>query len=207
MKWWFLHILDWGYVGVFVMMAIESTIVPIPSEVIMPPAAYWAAQGKMNFGLLILAGALGSTFGSALCYQFSAAVGRPFVLRYGKYFLLPPDKLALAEAWLADYALTGIFFARLLPVLRHLIGFPAGLVRVPFGSFLVTTFAGSAIWCTILAVVGERTIGQRPDLLDDPEALAHVIKHNLLWFIGLVAIFAVGMLVVKGFAARRRAIG
>src|SRR5687768_7770524 len=98
------------------MMALESTIVPIPSEVVMPPAAYWAAQGKLNFWGVVLAGGLGSTFGSSLCYGLTYTLGRAFVLRWGRFFLLPPDKLALAEAWLADFALPGIFFSRLLPV-------------------------------------------------------------------------------------------
>jgi membrane protein DedA with SNARE-associated domain len=201
-KLWFERVAEWGYLGVFLLMALESTIVPIPSEVIMPPAAYWAAQGKFNFWGLVLAGGLGSTLGSSLCYAFTATAGRSFVLKYGRYFLLPPDKLELAERWLADYALIGIFFARLLPVLRHLIGFPAGLVRVPFGQFVAVTFAGSFLWSGVLAWVGAETIGKRPDLLENPEALAHVLKHDLLWFVGLAALVGGGFLVVKAYAAR-----
>lgn len=203
-KLWFERVADWGYLGVFALMALESTIIPIPSEVIMPPAAYWAAQGHFSFWGLVLAGALGSTFGSSLCYAFTATAGRAFVLKYGRYFLLPPDKLVLAERWLADYALIGIFFARLLPVLRHLIGFPAGLVRVPFASFMATTFAGSFLWCTVLAWVGAETIGKRPDLLQDPEALAQVLKHDLIWFVGLAALIGGGFLVVKVYASRMK---
>ena len=168
----------------------------------MPPAAYWAAQGKFHFWGLVMMGALGSTFGSALCYGFTATAGRAFVLQYGRYFLLPPDKLELAERWLADYALIGIFFARLLPVLRHLIGFPAGLVRVPFASFLATTFAGSFLWCTVLAWVGAETIGKRPDLLQNPDALASVLKHDLLWFVALAMLVGGGFVVVKAYAKR-----
>ena len=205
LKLWFERVHDWGYTGVFFLMALESTIVPIPSEVIMPPAAYWAAQGRFNFWLIILVGALGSSFGSALCYAFTYAVGRPFVLRYGRYFLLPPDKLALAESWLSEYALMGIFLARLLPVLRHLVGFPAGLVGVPFGRFLGVTFAGSFLWCTVLGWVGANTIGKRPDLLDNPEAMSEVLRHDLLWFVGLVFGLGAGWLFVKWYGKRAAA--
>lgn len=202
LNFWFESVRDWGYFGVFVMMAIESTIVPIPSEVIMPPAAYWAAQGHFSFWGLVLAGAVGSTFGSSLCYAFTATAGRAFVLRWGRYFLLPPEKLVVAERWLADYALIGVFFARLLPVLRHLVGFPAGLVRTPFVPFAAVTFVGSFIWCAILAWVGAETIGKRPDLLEDPDALAHVLKDDLLWFVGLAAMLGGGLLVVKWYTKR-----
>ena len=162
MRMWFERVLEWGYLGVFLLMAVESTIVPIPSEVIMPPAAYWAEQGHFNLWGLVLSGALGSTFGSSLCYLLTYTAGRAFVARYGRYFLLPPEKLELAERWLADYALSGVFLARLLPVLRHLIGFPAGLIRVPFAQFAAVTFAGSFVWCSVLAWFGAKTIGQRP---------------------------------------------
>lgn len=203
LRWYFERVLEWGYTGVFLMMALESTIVPIPSEVIMPPAAYWAAQGELNIWGVILAGGLGSTFGSALCYGFTYTVGRAFMLRYGKYFLLGPDKLELAERWLADFALTGVFFARLLPVVRHLIGFPAGIVRVPFVPFLVVTFVGSTLWCGILAWFGAATIGEHPELLQDPDALTHVLKGDLLWFVAMVVGLGVAWLGVKLYGKRK----
>jgi membrane protein DedA with SNARE-associated domain len=201
---WFESVRDWGYTGVATLMAVESTILPIPSEVIVPPAAYWAAQGEMSFWGVVLAGAVGSTGGSALMYGFAVSVGRPFVLRWGKYFLLPPHELATAEAWLADFALMGIFLARLLPVLRHLIGFAAGIVRVPFVPFCLTTFAGSFLWCSVLAWVGAATIGKHPDLLQDPDRLAQVLKDDLFWFVALVAAVGAGWLLVKVYARRRK---
>ncbi len=201
---WFQFVEEWGYLGVFVMMALESTIVPIPSEIIMPPAAYWAEQGRMNIWGVILAGGLGSTFGSSLCYWFTFTLGRAFVIRWGKYFLLPPERLVLAERWLAQYALGGVFFARLLPVVRHLIGFPAGLVRVPFLPFVGITFVGSTLWCAVLGFFGARTIGKRTDLLTDPTALSHVLKEDLLWFVLLVVGLGAGWLFVKWFGARGR---
>jgi membrane protein DedA with SNARE-associated domain len=203
-KVWFEWSRQMGYWGIFFMMALESTIVPVPSEIVMPPAGYWAEQGQMNIWLVILAGGLGSTFGSALCYLFSYTVGRAFLLRYGKWLLLPPERLDLAERWLAQFALGGIFLSRLLPVVRHLIGFPAGLIRVPFLKFLVITFAGSTLWCGILAWFGARTIGQQPGLLDDPDLLIHAVKSNLLWFVLLVAGLGAGWIFVQWFGKRGR---
>ena len=202
---WFEWARQGGYPGIFLMMALESTIVPIPSEIIIPPAAYWAAQGGLSPVGVVLAGALGSTFGSSATYAFTRYAGRAFVERYGRYFLLGPDKLALAERWLEDFALPGVFFARLLPVLRHLIGFPAGLLRVPFAWFAVVTFVGSGLWCSVLALVGMKTIGARPDLLQDPNALREVIGSNLGWFVGLVLIVGVGFGIVRWYGRRIRA--
>ncbi len=200
---WFENVEQWGYTGVFLMMALESTIVPIPSEVIMPPAAYWAAQGHMSLGGVILAGAAGSTFGSASTWAFSYVVGRAFLLRYGRWILVSPHHLELAERWLKDFALWGVFFARLLPVVRHLIGFPAGLVRTPFLPFCAVTFVGSFLWCGILSWFGAKTLGSRPDLLTDPSALAEVLRHDLLWFVGLVALLVVAWLGVHLYGRRR----
>ena len=205
MRTWFEFTKEGGYTGVFLMMALESTIVPIPSEIIMPPAAYYAAQGQMSMPGVVLAGGLGSTFGSSLCYAFTYWAGRPIVARWGRYMLLPPERLEMAERWLADFALPGVFFSRLLPVVRHLIGFPAGLVRVPFVPFAVVTFVGSTLWCGILAWYGAATIGKRPDLLDNPDALKDVLKHDLLWFVALVVALGAGWLFVKAYAARGKA--
>ncbi len=203
MKTWFEWSRDAGYAGVFIMMALESTVVPVPSEIIMPPAGYWAAQGKMSLPGVILAGGLGSTFGSSLCYLLTYTLGRAFVARWGRYFLLPPERLVLAETWLAQFALPGVFLARLLPVVRHLIGFPAGLIRMPFAAFATVTFVGSTLWCGVLAVFGHQTLGDRKDLLENPSALAHEIKADLMWFVLLVAGVGAGWLFIKWYSTRK----
>ena len=205
LKIWFEWSRDTGYFGVFAMMALESTVIPVPSEIIMPPAGYWAEQGQMSLVGVILAGGIGSTFGSSLCYWFSRTLGRSILMRYGRWLLLPPKRLEMAERWLSEYAMGGIFLARLLPIIRHLIGFPAGLVRVPFGSFVAVTFAGSTIWSAILALFGARTIGRQPGLINDPEALSRAVKDNLFWFVLLVLGLGLGWMFVKWFASRSRA--
>ena len=115
---------SWGYLGVIFLMALESSIFPVPSEVVIPPAAYWAVHGKdggpppMTMTGVILAGTFGSWLGSTITYLVARWVGRPVVLRWGKYFFCPPEKLARAERFLERYEAGAIFFARLLPVVR-----------------------------------------------------------------------------------------
>src|SRR5689334_2694981 len=143
---WFQWVEMWGYWGVFVLMAMESSIIPVPSEVVMPPAAYWAAQGRMSFAGVVLAGTLGSYVGSVISYWGARWLGVPFLKRYGKYFLLSPDKLDMAGRWVNQYGTAGIFVARLLPVVRHLISMPAGVFKMPFGRFSLVTILGAGIW-------------------------------------------------------------
>jgi membrane protein DedA with SNARE-associated domain len=174
---------QWGYLGVGVMMAIESTVFPLPSEVVVPPAAYWARQGHFNFWGIVLASTLGSWVGSALSYWVARKAGRPLILKYGRYVFVPEKKWLLAERWIQHYALAGIFFARLLPVVRHLVSLPAGAARMPFVPFSLATLLGSALWSTVLAWFGAQVLGDRPDLLKDPDALVHVLKDKLVWFV------------------------
>jgi membrane protein DedA with SNARE-associated domain len=179
---------DWGYGGVFALMAIESTVFPLPSEVVVPPAAYWARQGHLNFWGVVLAATLGSWAGSALSYLVARRLGRPLILQYGRYLFVPEKKWLLAEQWINRYSAAGIFFARLLPVVRHLVSLPAGAARMPFGVFTTMTLLGSALWSTVLAWFGAQVLGDRPDLLQDPDALVHVLKDKLVWFVGAAAV-------------------
>lgn len=187
---WVGWVLSGGYLGIIVLMAMESSILPVPSEVVIPPAAFLAARGDLNFWGVVLAGTVGSYLGAALSYWISLLIGRPLVLRYGRFFLLTPEKLERAEIWLARYESGGIFFARLLPVVRHLISIPAGIVRMSFPLFSIMTILGSAIWCYILALLGVRAYRTEPQLLSDPEAMVHLIKTQSHWIILLIALFA-----------------
>jgi len=191
---WFEWVEVWGYAGVFILMAMESSIIPVPSEVVMPPAAFWAAQGKMSLSGVILAGVAGSYFGSLLNYWAARWVGEPVVRKYGKYFLMPPAKLALAENWVARFGTFGIFTARLLPVVRHLISIPAGVLKMPFGRFSMATLFGAGIWCTLLSWFGQEVIGSRPELLQSPEAMISVMKEKMHWF--LAAVLLLGFLYI-----------
>ncbi|MBI3622078.1 MAG: DedA family protein [Nitrospirae bacterium] len=183
---WFQWLHDWGYLGIIVLMAMESSIFPVPSELVIPPAAYWAAQGRYALWGVIAAGTVGSYLGAAATYWAARWLGRPLVVRYGRYLLVPEAKLLKAERWLQRYEAGGVLFARLFPVVRHLIGIPAGIVRMNFRTYSVMTILGSALWCAVLAWFGTHVLGDQPQLLDNPEQLIHTLKGKLLWFVGLV---------------------
>jgi len=187
---WFTWVLTGGYTGIIVLMAMESSIFPVPSEIVIPPAAFLAAQGKLSFTGVVLAGTLGSYLGSAVTYWASRLIGRPLIVKYGRFVLLTPKKLERAERWLARYEAGGIFFARLLPVVRHLISIPAGIVRMNFGLFSLMTITGSAIWCYILAYLGQKAYRVEPQLLTDPEALVRFIHAQSTWILVVIAVFA-----------------
>jgi membrane protein DedA with SNARE-associated domain len=183
---WFQWLHDWGYLGIVALMAMESSIFPVPSELVIPPAAYWAAQGRYALWGVIMAGTVGSYLGAAATYWAARWLGRPLVVRYGRYLLVPEAKLLKAERWLQRYEAGGVLFARLFPVVRHLIGLPAGIVRMDFRTYSVMTILGSALWCAVLAWFGMHVLGDQPQLLDNPEELIHALKGKLFWFVGLV---------------------
>ena len=179
-----------GYVGIVVLMAMESSIFPVPSEIVIPPAAFLAAQGKLNPVGVVLAGTLGSYLGSAITYWVSRLIGRPLIVKYGRFVLLGEKKLERAERWLARYEAGGVFFARLLPVIRHLISIPAGIVRMNFGVFSLVTIAGSALWCSILAYLGDKAYRLEPELLTSPEALMRFIHGQTKGILLVITFFA-----------------
>ncbi len=198
-KIWFTWVHDWGYVGIFFLMAMESSIIPVPSEIVMPPAAFWAAQGKFSFVGVVLAGTAGSYFGSILNYWFFQWVGRPAVVKYGKYFFISESKLSLAETWAQKYGVGGIFVSRLLPVVRHLISIPAGILKMSFKWFSISTILGAATWCWVLSLWGQKIIGVHPDLLDSPEKMSAAIRSELMGFVGAVVAFAALYIVIVYF--------
>ena len=179
---WFGWVQDWGYLGVIVLMAMESSIFPVPSEVVIPPAAIVAAAGggEMSLVGVIVAGTFGSWLGAAITYWVSRWIGRVLVLHWGKWFHITEAKVERAERFVHRYESGSIFFARLLPVIRHLISIPAGIIRMDFLRFSAMTIVGSAIWCSVLAWLGHRVGRAHPDLLGDPEALIHAIKTESL---------------------------
>ena len=143
-----------GYFGLFILMALESMVAPVPSEVAMPFAGYLALQGKFNFWIAVLVSSLGSVFGSLLSYYVGVCGGRPFVLKFGKYLLLEEEHLQWTEKWFKKQGEKTIFISRFVPVVRHLISIPAGIAKMHMRKFLVYTFAGAAIWNLILLYAG-----------------------------------------------------
>src|SRR5215469_1994815 len=143
-----------GYVGVAILMAIESACIPLPSEVIMPFAGYLVSIGKFSLVGAATAGAIGCNIGSTVAYYVAASGGRKAFERWGKYVLISHAELERADKFFARYGSATVFFGRLLPVVRTFIAFPAGMARMPMLKFQVYTFIGSWPWCFALAYVG-----------------------------------------------------
>jgi membrane protein DedA with SNARE-associated domain len=143
-----------GYPGILILMAMESSIIPVPSELVMPPAGYLAYQGEMNLAVVILCGTVGSLVGAYINYFVSHYLGRPLILKYGKYVLIPPDKFERVEGFFLRHGEISTFIGRLLPVIRHLISIPAGVAGMNHLKFSLYTLLGAGIWCTILTLIG-----------------------------------------------------
>ena len=195
---WFGWVRDGGYLGIIALMAMESSILPVPSEIVIPPAAFWASQGRMSLTGVVLAGTFGSWLGSAISYWVSRWIGRAVILRWGKLILITPESLDRAEHFVQRYEVGGVFFARLLPVVRHLISIPAGIARMSFGVFSLVTTLGALIWCSVLAWFGNKITAAHPDLINDPEGLVRMVKQEGHWIVGAVLVLcALYILVIK----------
>lgn len=153
-----------GYPGIFLLMAMESSIIPIPSELVMPPAGYLAQQGQMNMIAAILCGTAGSLVGAYANYYAAHYLGRPLVLKYGKYVFITEEKFAKVEKFFLKHGEISTFIGRLLPVVRHLISLPAGISGMNHLRFSLYTLLGAGIWCTVLTVIGY-VIGSNQELI------------------------------------------
>lgn len=153
-----------GYPGILLLMAMESSIIPVPSELVMPPAGYLAYQGKMNMLAAIACGTFGSLLGAYANYFASRYLGRPLIIKYGRYVLIPPDKFERVESFFLRHGEISTFIGRLLPVVRHLISIPAGVAGMNHFKFSMYTLLGAGIWCTILTLIGY-AIGENQQLI------------------------------------------
>jgi membrane protein DedA with SNARE-associated domain len=199
---WFGWVRDGGYLGIVALMAMESSILPVPSEIVIPPAAFWAAQGRMSFVGVVLAGTFGSWLGSAISYWVSRWIGRVVILRWGRLVFIKPDGLDRAERFVERYEVGGVFFARLLPVIRHLISIPAGIARMPFGVFSLVTTLGALSWCTVLTWFGAKITAAHPDLMNDPEALMRMVKQEGHWIAGAALLLCALYILVMRLTSR-----
>jgi membrane protein DedA with SNARE-associated domain len=178
---WYMGALETGgYPLIVLLMAMESSILPLPSEVVIPPAAHLAqTQGKLSVAGIIIAGTIGSWLGATIMYWLARLAGRPLVLRHGPMFFISRQKIEGAERWAANFGSMGVFISRLLPVVRHLIGIPAGIVRMDYRLFSVFTVIGSAIWCAVLCYVGIK-------MGEDEKLMKGELHRITLWLGGAV---------------------
>src|SRR5215813_1960199 len=145
-----------GYLGIVLLMGIESACIPLPSEIIMPFSGYLVSRGELNLWGVGVAGAVGCVLGSLVAYWVGMYGGRPFIEKYGRYVLLSRHDLNIADRWFANYGEVIVFVSRLLPAIRTFIAFPAGVARMNLTKFVIYTFAGSLPWCIGLAYVGQK---------------------------------------------------
>ena len=187
-------VIDWllqtigamGYPGIFILMAMESSVIPIPSELVMPPAGYLAQQGQMNAALAILCGTAGSLIGAYANYFTAHYLGRPLLLKYGKYVFITEEKFAKVENFFLSHGEISTFIGRLLPVVRHLISLPAGLAGMNHLKFSLYTLLGAGTWVTVLTCIGY-VIGSNQELI--LKYSHHALFVVLLVSLGIVAVY------------------
>lgn len=187
-QWLLDGLLALGYPGIVGLMALESSILPVPSELVMPPAGYWAAKGEMSFLLAVACGTVGSILGALANYYGAHWIGGPFLRRYGKYVLLNERALARSEQFFSRHGEISTLIGRLIPVVRHLISIPAGLHRMPLPKFIAYTAVGAGVWCTILTAVGY-FLGRNEGVLRSDE-----VHRYVTWvLVALIPVVAVGI--------------
>jgi membrane protein DedA with SNARE-associated domain len=175
----------WGYPGIFIAMAIESTIVPLPSELVLIPAGYLVSKGELNGSAAVLCGAFGSLVGAALNYTVSLWLGRPIMERIGRYVFVTPDKLDAAERYFERHGEITTFVGRLIPGIRHLISIPAGVARMDFARFALYTTIGAGAWSAVLVVLGY-FVGASEDLWRP------ILREATLWLFAGLALLVAG---------------
>lgn len=185
-----------GYAGIVALMAIESSVLPLPSELVMPPAGYLAATGRMNPWLALACGILGSMLGAYANYWVASRVGRWVFVRYGRWVLMSEKSLERSERFFERHGPIATFVSRLFPVARHLISIPAGIARMPLGRFFLYTGAGAGIWCAILMGIGW-VIGKEGQSLS--RKLVYAYSHRAL----VILIPAVAVL-IAGYVIRHQ---
>ena len=194
---WVQHIVQlFGYPGVFVLITLESTLIPIPSELVMPFAGYLASQGEFSLPVILLINSAAALLGSGVCYWIGVVGGKPFLTNYGKYFLVRQHDIARTEAFFAKHGKATILIGRFLPGVRHVISVPAGIARMPLRGFFVQTFLGSTIWGGVLILLGYY-VGA------NWKAFATTLKRVDL-LIGIILVLALVALGVRFVVRRRR---
>jgi membrane protein DedA with SNARE-associated domain len=176
-----------GYFGVFFLMILESAVMPIPSEIVMPFAGFLASTGTFNIWYVVLAGTLGNLVGSLVAYFVGLYLGRGFIFRYGKYVLLEKKYLLITEQWFKKHGDKTVFFSRLLPVVRTVISLPAGIGRMNLGKFIAYTFVGSIPWNFALTYVGV-ILGKNWNLISQYSHAIDIFLGSLIvafvvWFV------------------------
>ena len=174
-----------GYTGIISLMFLESSFFPFPSEVVMPPAGYLAWKGEMSLTLVLISGILGSILGALFNYWLAVKLGRPFLLKYGKYFFISQDSIEKADKFFQKHGHISTLVGRLLPVIRQYISLPAGISRMPLKTFTIFTTIGAGVWVVVLTFAGY-FLGEHQELLKE---YLHIISISC---VALALIIAIG---------------
>jgi membrane protein DedA with SNARE-associated domain len=178
-------IFDWGYLGIFIMMAIESSFIPFPSEIVLIPAGYLASKGEMSVSYIMMSAILGSLVGAFVNYYLALTLGRRFLLRYGRYFFISPEALEKMERYFKKHGHISTFTGRLIPGIRQLISIPAGLAKMNLFEFTIFTTLGAGIWALILTLLGYY-IGENEALIKEYLKEITILVVGVLIMIGLL---------------------
>jgi len=179
------QIFDWGYVGIFIMMAIESSFIPFPSEIVLIPAGYLASQGEMNIYMIMLAALGGSLVGAFINYFLALTLGRKILLKYGKYFFIKEEALVKMETFFNKHGHISTFTGRLIPGIRQLISIPAGLARMNIVEFSTFTALGAGIWALVLTLLGYY-LGENQELITEYLREITIVVLIFLFIVGLI---------------------
>lgn len=178
-----------GYTGIVSLMFLESSFFPFPSEVVMPPAGYLAWKGEMSLPLVLISGIAGSLLGALFNYWLAVKLGRPFLLKYGKYFFVSPESINKADDFFSKHGHVSTLVGRLLPVIRQYISLPAGIARMPMKTFMLFTTIGAGAWVVVLTFAGY-LLGEHQNLLKE---YLHVIT---IACVALAVIIAGGYILI-----------
>ncbi len=172
-----------GYTGIISLMFLESSFFPFPSEVVMPPAGYLAWKGEMSLSLVILAGIFGSLLGALFNYWLAVKLGRPLLLKYGKYFFISEQSINKADKFFLKHGHVSTLVGRLLPVIRQYISLPAGIARMPIKTFTIFTSIGAGVWVIVLTFAGY-LLGEHQELIGK---YLHIISIGCILMAFLIA--------------------
>ena len=178
-------VFNWGYLGIFLLMAVESSFIPFPSEIILIPAGYLASKGDMSITMIMISALGGSLVGAFINYFLALTLGRKFLLKYGHYFFIKEESLLKMENFFASHGHISTFTGRLIPGIRQLISIPAGLARMNLAQFTAFTTLGAGIWALILTLIGY-FIGENQELIHQYLKQITIITIAFLFIIALL---------------------
>jgi len=182
-----------GYLGIFILMVMESATLPVPSEIVLPLAGYWVYKGQIEFWPAVVVASLGSLVGTSIDFGIGYYLGRQAILRYGRWIRLSEHHLERGETWFTKYGNPAVLLARFVPLVRTVIAFPAGISKMSFGKFLAFSAIGIFVWDAVLIYLGE-VAGQNRD----------VIINSLQSAFVLVEVAAAGILLVALYVFSKR---